>query len=896
MNNPSNPTDPLQPSVNDELADWFDSFRDVVDRYGATESAQLLDALRAHAESLGVPTAPPLLTPYANTIPPGQQQEYPGDSEIEARLRHLIRWNAMAMVVRANKHNPGIGGHIATYASAATLFEVGFHHFFHARNDNHPGDFVYLQGHASPGVYARAFLEGPISEQQLERFRRETPRETGLPSYPHPWLMPDFWQFPTVSMGLAPLMAVYQARFLRYLQARGIVDTSKSHVWALLGDGEMDEPESTGGLLLAAREKLDNLTFVINCNLQRLDGPVRGNGKVIQDLEGIFRGAGWNVVKVIWGSEWDELLAADKSGQLIQRMNETIDGEYQMYAHEPGSYMREHFFGKSPVLQKLVEHLSDDQIKQLSRGGHDPRKVFAAYDAAVKFRGAPTVVLANTIKGYGMGTAGEAYNTTHAKKSMTAEQLLAFRTRFNVPISDEEVADSPFYKPVETSREIKYLHNQRRALGGYLPARAKQSPTLSIPSLESFAQLLEGSGDRPAATTMTYGRMLERLMENDAIGDRIVPIVPDEARTFGLEGVFSRHGLYSPKGQLYTSVDAGTLTQYTQSVDGQFLDEGITEAGSIASFIAAGTAYCNLQTPMIPFYAFYSMFGFQRIGDFLWAAADAQAKGFLLGCTAGRTTLMGEGLQHCDGHSPLVASTIPTLQIYDPAFAYEVVVIIQEGMRRMYEQNENVFYYLTLYNESYAMPPMPEGASDGILRGMYEVRRNDANGDHPSARPQLFGSGTILNEALRAQQLLAEHFHIPSDVWSITSYNLLRRDAMANDREDRLQPSEIPKRNFLQQELAGRPGPFIAATDYMAMVPDQIAPWIPGRYVTLGTDGFGRSDTREALREHFEISANHIAYAALTAMAADETFAPSRLPDARKMLGIDANKLAPVGI
>ncbi len=855
-------------------------------------------------------------TSYINTIPLAAQPDYPGDGEIERRLRSLIRWNAAAMVVRANRHFPGIGGHIATFASACTLFEVGFNHFFHARTDDHPGDFVYFQGHASPGIYARAFLEGRISEEQLEHFRRETGVPGGLSSYPHPWLMPDFWQFPTVSMGLSSMSAICQARFLRYLNGRGIVDTAKSHVWALVGDGEMDEPESIGGLMLAARENLDNLTLVVNCNLQRLDGPVRGNGKIIQDLESLFAGAGWNVIKVVWGSEWDALLAADTSGRLVERMNETVDGTFQKYTRSTGEFIRQNFFGKSPELLKLVEHLSDKQLERLPRGGHDPQKVYAAYDAAKRFPGQPTVVLAKTVKGYGMGTAGEALNSTHQQKKMNDQQLLAFRSRFNVPLSDTEVAESPFYKPSENSRELIYLRNCRQALGGYLPHRLSESPTLSVPALESFSSLTKGTGhaietsngtevpaaatqprhtDRTAATTMTYARMLERLMRDPTIGNRIVPIVADEARTFGLETLFSSHGIYSPKGQLYESVDAGNLIHYCEAPDGQFIEEGINEAGSIASFIAAGTAYSNLQTPMIPFYAFYSMFGFQRVGDFLWAAADARAKGFLLGCTAGRTTLMGEGLQHQDGHSPLIASTIPTLMIYDPAFAYEVVVIIREGLRRMYEQNETLFYYLTLYNESYPMPPMPDGVGEGILRGMYEIKHAPSSTD-PSARPQLFGSGAVLAEVLKAQRILTEQFGIDSDVWSVTSYSQLRRAAMSADRNGRLHPAGPSAHCYLQQELAGRAGPFIAATDFMTIVPDQIAPWIPGRYVTLGTDGFGRSDTRAALRKFFEVDANHIAYATIVALAQDSRFEASSLRAVQQKLGIDPEKLDPASL
>jgi len=876
----------------DELAEWFECLDDVALRHGDDQVRQLLAALHNRASSRGIHPASSLGTPYVNTIPVQQQPEYPGDGAIERRIRSLIRWNAMAMVVRANREHEGIGGHISTYASAATLLEVGYNHFFHARTEDHPGDFVYFQGHASPGIYARAFLEGRLDHDALNNFRREIPQGNGLSSYPHPWLMPGFWQFPTVSMGLAPIMAVYQARFLRYLKNRDIVDTSRSRVWALIGDGEMDEPESVAPLSLAAREKLDNLIFIVNCNLQRLDGPVRGNGKIIQELEALFQGAGWNVIKVIWGSDWDPLLAADDQGRLVERMNETVDGQYQKYTVATGAYIRDHFFGKSPELQALVEDMPDEQLERLNRGGHDPNKVYAAYRAAVECHDAPTVVLAKTIKGYGLDE-GEGRNITHQQKKLDEQALLSFRTRFDVPLNDEQVAAAPFFRPEEGSAELSYLRDRRQALGGFLPARVEASPTLKIPVLESFGSLLNGSGERTASTTMSFGRMLSALLKNEDLGRRIVPIIPDEARTFGLEPLFGRCGIYAPGGQQYEPVDADKYIHYKEAVDGQLLEEGITEAGAMSSFIAAGTAYSCLATPMIPFYLFYSMFGFQRVGDFIWAAADARAKGFLLGCTAGRTTLNGEGLQHQDGHSQLVATTVPTLQAYDPAYAYEVAVIIQDGLRRMYQEGETLLYYLTLYNESYGMPAIPAGAEKGILAGMYLLNSVDAGDDQPPLRPQLFGSGTILQQVLQAQQVLAEQYGVSSDVWSVTSYCRLRREARAAQRRNRLTAEDKPQRSFLEAALEGRRGPFVAATDYMSLVPDQIAPWIPGRYVTLGTEGFGRSDTKARLREHFEVNAGHVTFATLSALAAEEQFDGRRLHQARKELGIDPEKIDP---
>ncbi len=876
-----------------ELNDWYESLDEVAGRYGPEQIVELLQALAQRAARHGARVPPVLTTPYVNTIPVDQQPAYPGDRKIERRIKSLLRWNAMAMVTRANREHPGIGGHISSYASAATLFEVGFNHFFHAPTPTHTGDFVYFQGHSSPGVYARAYLEGRLNELDLERFRRETPRETGLPSYPHPWLMPDFWQFPTVSMGLGPLTAIYQARFLRYLANRGILDTSQSRVWCFVGDGETDEPESLGALSVAAREHLDNLTFVVICNLQRLDGPVRGNSKIIQELEGVFRGAGWNVLKVVWGGDWDPLLAADESGQLIKRMNEVVDGQYQKYSVESGAYIREHFFGVTPELRALVDHLSDEQLQRLNRGGHDPNKVYAAYKAAVEYRDGPSVILAKTIKGYGLGEAGEGRNITHAQHELNEEELRAFRTRFNIPLTDEGVHDTPFYKPQEISEEIQYLHARRNELGGFLPARNVDSPTLDVPPLEFFHTLLEGSGERAAATTMVVARILALLLKNEQIGDRVVPIIPDEARTFGLEALFGKYGIYASGGQLYDPVDAGQLMYYREVQDGQILEEGITEAGAMSSFIAVGTSYAHLQTPMIPFFLYYSMFGFQRVGDLIWAAADSRAKGFLLGATAGRTTLQGEGLQHGDGHSQLMATTIPSLESYDPAYAYELAVIVQDGLRRMYAENESVFYYLTLYNETYAMPPMPEGVAEGILKGMYRLSSVTPAESKSEARPQLFGSGPLLPEALRAQQILAEQFGIGSDVWSVTSYCRLRREALAVDRYNALHPTESPRRSYLQETLDGLADPFVAVTDYVKLVPDQIRQWVPGKYVTLGTDGFGRSDTRQALRRHFEVDAEHVAFATLSALAQTSGFEREQLPIALKALGLDPASMDP---
>jgi pyruvate dehydrogenase E1 component len=876
-----------------ELNDWYESLDSVAARYDSDCIAALLHALRVRAASYGTTIPIVTTTPYINTIPVHLQPGYPGDLQIEKRIRNLIRWNAMAMVVRANQEFPGIGGHLASYASIATLFETGFNHFFQAPTDNHLGDSVYFQGHSSPGIYSRAFLEERLSESDLERFRRETPREAGLSSYPHPWLMPEFWQFPTVSMGLGPLMAIYHARFLRYLTHRGIIDASQSRVWCFMGDGESDEPESLGALSMAGREHLDNLTFVVDCNLQRLDGPVRGNGKVIQELEGVFTGAGWNVIKVLWGGDWDELFAADNHGLLATRMNEVVDGEFQKYAVESGQYTREHFFGTSPELQAMVSHLSDEQLRRLGRGGHDPQKVYAAYRAATEYKLGPSVILAKTIKGYGLGTAGEASNVAHQQHELNAKQLRAFAKRFDIPLSDEELERMAFYRPDASSEEMTYLMSRREKLGGYLPARYTGTTALKVPGLEDFGRHLQGTGTREAATTMSIGRILSQLLQDKELGKYIVPIIPDEARTFGLHSLFARYGIYSSHGQLYEPVDAGHLMYYREAKDGQVLQEGITEAGAMASFIAAGTSYSHLKTTMIPFYLYYSMFGFQRVGDFIWAAADSRVKGFLIGATSGRTTLQGEGLQHCDGHSPLVAATIPTLQSYDPAYGYEVAVIIQDGLRRMYVENEEIFYYITGYNEVYSMPAMPAGAEAGILSGMYRLHCVTPEHTRCTARPQLFGSGSLLPEVLRAQELLARQYGIGSDVWSVTSYCQLRREAQSVDRTNALHPGQPKSRSYLEEILNGITGPFVAVTDYVKLVPDQIRQWIPGQYVTLGTDGFGRSDTRAALRRHFEVDAEHIVYAALRALSESSDVDAAILPNAMRTLGIDASSMDP---
>ena len=873
-----------------ETTEWLESLDSVMEEGGSERASFLLARLIDHAALYGIQTPHNLTTPYINTVPVEEEVPYPGDREIERRIKSLNRWNAMAMVVRANKHDPGIGGHISTYASLATLTEVGHNHFFHGRHGDQRGDFVYFQGHASPGMYARAFLEGRISEKHLENFRHELRAEPGLSSYPHPWLMPDFWQFPTVSMGLGPINAIYQARFMRYLENRGIIPVTGRKVWAFLGDGETDEPESLGAITLAPREKLDNLIFVVNCNLQRLDGPVRGNGQIITELEAAFRGAGWNVIKVLWGCNWDPLLARDTTGLLIKRMGEALDGEYQSFKAKDGAFVRKEFFGKYPELLKLVEHMTDEEVFALRRGGHDPQKVYNAYKRAVEHTGSPTVILAKTIKGYGLGEAGEGRNVTHQQKKLNEDEMVYFRKRFDIPIPEETVHTISFYRPSEDSPELRYARERRDAMGGSLPARVVPKIEIQVPPVDLFAESLTGSQGREVSTTMAFVRVLTLLLKDHAIGKLVVPIIPDEARTFGMESLFRQYGIYASRGQLYKPVDSEIFLFYKEAKNGQILEEGITEAGSMASFTAAGTSYATYGVPMIPFFIYYSMFGFQRIGDLIWAFADSRGKGFLMGGTAGRTTLSGEGLQHQDGHSLVLSSTVPTCHSYDPAYAYEIAVIVQDGIRRMYQEMEDRFYYLTIYNENYAQPPMPAGTSEGILRGIY--RYQPAEGGPPQVH--LFGSGPILNEALKAQKMLAEKYQIPADVWSVTSYNELRRDALEVERWNRLHPTEPERTPYIQQALAGAEGPIIASTDYMKVVADQIAPWLPGRLVSLGTDGFGRSENRDYLRKHFENGAEAITAVALSRLARDGKFDKKRAKAAIAELGLNPDSPDPV--
>ena len=873
----------------DETEEWLDALDDVVAEVGPERAQYLLKKLLERGYERGVHLPFTANTPYVNTIPRSQQPAYPGDREIERRIKSLLRWNAMAMVVRANKHQDGIGGHIATYASAATLYEVGFNHFFRGRGESGFGhDLVYFQGHASPGIYARAYLEGRLDERQLQNFRRELAPGGGLSSYPHPWLMPELWEFPTVSMGLGPISAIYQARFNKYLHNRGLADTSQRKVWAFLGDGETDEPESLGAITLASREKLDNLIFVVNCNLQRLDGPVRGNGKIIQELETVFRGAGWRVIKVIWGDDWDPLLEADQSGLLVKRMNEVVDGQYQKYIVEPGSYIRQDFFGKYPELLSLVANHSDEQVQRLRRGGHDPEKVYAAYRAAVETADCPTVILAKTVKGYGMGEAGEGRNPTHQQKKLNEQQMKQFRDRFEIPVSDKDLASIPFYRPPADSPEGRYLRERRAALGGYLPERRTQVYVVEPPEKDYFAEF-HAAVDRDVSTTMVFVQILRALLKHKELGDKIVPIVPDEARTFGMESLFRNFGIYASQGQLYEPVDHKILLSYHEARDGQILEEGITEAGSMASFTAAGTAYATHGLHTIPFFIFYSMFGFQRIGDLIWAFGDQRGRGFLMGATAGRTTLNGEGLQHEDGHSHVLAGTVPNCMTYDPAYHYELATIIRDGLRRMYgETKEPIFYYITLYNENYPQLAMPDGAEEGILKGLYRLRAGEA--DEKSPRVQLLGSGSLLREALRAQQILGEKFGVAADVWSATSYKTLRYDAMACDRWNLLHPGETPKVPYVTQALGQAEGPVVAVSDYMRLVPDQIARWVPQGLTPLGTDGYGRSDTRAALRRFFEVDAESVAVTALAELARRGTV-PADVPKkAIAELGLDPEK------
>jgi pyruvate dehydrogenase E1 component len=855
-----------------ETAEWIEAFDALVEKEGRERATFLLRKLLDRARARRVPLPPVLNTPYCNTIPLAEQPQYPGNLDIEQRISAIVRWNALAMVVRANREHPELGGHIATYASIADLFEVGFNHFFRAGQS---GDLVYVQPHAAPGVYARAFLEGRLTEVQLSNYRRETGGR-GLPSYCHPYLMPDFWQFPNASMGIGPATAIYQARFMRYLENRRILETASRKVWAFVGDGEMDEPESLAGLSLAAREGLDNLIFVVNCNLQRLDGPVRGNGSVIQELEGLFAGAGWNVIKVLWGSDWDPLFARDEENVIIRRLHETVDGEFQKYAATDGQFNREHFFNKYPELQQIVAHLSDDDIDRLRRGGHDAIKIYAAYNAAANYKGAPTVILAQTKKGYGMGHWGQGRMGAHQAKKLEDDALTAFRDRFSLSISDEDVHALRFFKPADDSQEMRYLHARREKLGGYLPARIHTAPSLPAPAVDTFARILNGSNEREESTTMIFVRILSQLLKDTSIGQRIVPIVADEARTFGMQSLFRQVAIYSSVGQLYDPEDRDELLYYKEAKDGQILEEGINEAGAMSSWIAAATSYSSHGVPMLPFYIFYSMFGFQRVGDFIWAAADSRARGFLIGATAGRTTLSGEGLQHEDGSSHLVAATVPSCRAYDPCFGYELATIVRDGVRRMLEAQEDVFYYVTVMNENYAHPQLPDGVQDGILRGMYLVRR--APGE--SAAVQLLGSGTILREVLAAADMLEHDFGITANVWSVTSYTELRRDGLDVERWNMLHPTSPQRESHVERCTSGTRGPIVAVSDYVRALPDLIRTWVPRRYITLGTDGFGRSDTRAALRRFFEVDRQAIVVAALKALSDEKQVPASTVEEA----------------
>jgi pyruvate dehydrogenase E1 component len=875
-----------------ETEEWIEAFDSLVRIEGKARARFLIRRLLKKARMLNVGVPELVQTPYINTISPEQEPAFPGDEKIEKRIRRIIRWNAVVMVTRANKHYEGIGGHISTYASSASLYEVGFNHFFRGKDNGQAGDQVFFQGHASPGIYARAFLEGRLTQAQMDSFRRECVPGQGLSSYPHPRLMPDFWEFPTVSMGLGPLNALYQARFNRYLQARGIANTENSRVWAFLGDGECDEPEALGSVFLASREKLDNLIFVVNCNLQRLDGPVRGNGKIIQELEMIFRGAGWNVVKVIWGREWDDLIHHDVDGLLLQKMNETVDGAFQKYATAKGDYIREHFFGPDPRLRKMVEHLSDQDLQNLRRGGHDYRKLYAAYKLATEHRGSPTVILTKTVKGWALGEGFLGKNVTHQLKKMNLDQLREFRDRLELPISEKAIEGAPYFHPGPKSPEVQYLMERRAALGGCLPKRIVRSKPLKLPAADVYNEFKSGTGTgREVSTTMAFVRLLRQLLRTEEIGRRIVPIIPDEARTFGMDSLFREVGIYSSVGQLYESVDAQLLLNYHESNDGQILEEGITEAGSTASFTAAGTCYATHGEIMIPFYIFYSMFGFQRTGDLFWAFGDARGRGFALGATAGRTTLNGEGLQHEDGHSHVLASTIPNILSYDPAFAYEVAMIIRSGLIRMCSKQEDVFYYITLYNENIEHPPMPPGVEEGIIKGLYLFRKAPAEGRH---RLQLFGSGSIMMSVLKAQNILADKYHVAADAWSATSYQQLRNDALSADRWNRLHPEAEPKKPYLVEHLEGIQGPIVAASDFLKAVPDMIRPWISRRFVALGTDGFGRSDTREALRRHFEVDAESIVIAALHALCQEGRISAAEVTSAIRDLGVDPEKPDPL--
>ncbi len=884
MPNPYKDPDPQ------ETQEWIESIEDALEEHGFERTRHLLETLISFAQSKGARLPFNTSTPFVNTILPGQQPDYPGNREIERKIKSIVRWNAMAMVTKANKETPGIGGHISTFASAATLYEVAFNHFF--KGANHPNglDLIYFQGHASPGIYARAYLEGRLNKDNLHNFRRELSKDGGLSSYPHPYLMPDFWQFATVSMGLGSIMAIYQARFMNYMIDRGFMENTGRKVFAYLGDGEMDEPESLGALTLASRDNLDNLIFVVNCNLQRLDGPVRGNSKVIQELEGVFRGAGWNVIKVIWGSDWDELLENDSSGLLLQRLDEVVDGDLLKYVVEGGAYLREHFYGKYPELLKMVEHISDDELAKMRLGGHDPLKMYAAYNEAVNYKGKPTVILARTIKGYGLGEAGEGRNITHNQKKLNEDELLHFRDRFNLPISDEDAMKAPFYPLEKGSPEYKYLKERREKLGGSLPIRIDNSEPLEIPNISIFQELLDGTGEREISTTMAFVRLITILSKDKSVGKHIVPIIPDEARTFGMDPLFRQLGIYSHKGQLYDPVDSDQFLFYKEAVDGQILEEGINEAGSISSFIAAGTSYVNHGIKMIPFYIYYSMFGFQRVWDFIWAAGDMRARGFLLGGTAGRTTLNGEGLQHQDGHSHLAAAATPNIKAYDLSYAYEIATIVHHGMKEMCQDGKDVIYYLTVENENYIHPPMPEGVGDDIIKGLYKIRSTD----NPTIR--LLGSGPLMGEILAAADLLKNDWDVEPGIWNVTSFSELRRDAEEVERWNLIHPDETPKKSHLEQSLSKHQVPTVASSDYVKMVSEQIGPYVPGPYYALGTDGFGRSETRENLRHFFEVDRYYIVLAAIRALALDGKMEMSKAYDVMKKYNIDPEKPSPITV
>jgi pyruvate dehydrogenase E1 component len=879
-------------SETEEDREWFESLDELYRSGGPQRVRDILAKLENRAGNYGIYPVCSDTTPYINSIPADKQPAYPGNREIERRIKSIIRWNAMAMVVRANRADSSIGGHISTYASSATLYEVAFNHFFRGRTDKHDGDIVYFQGHAAPGIYARAFVEGRLDEENLKNFRREIVSQHGLSSYPHPWLMPEFWQFPTVSMGLGPIMSIYQARFNKYLVDRGLKLPSDSKVWAFLGDGELDEPESLGAITLASREKLDNLIFVVNCNLQRLDGPVRGNGKIIQELESIFRGAGWNVIKVIWGSDWDTLLAKDTDGLLVKRMGDCVDGQYQKYTVTGGDYIRKNFFGTDPRLLDMVKNYSDEKLQKLRRGGHDPEKVYAAYKAAVEHKGAPTVILAKTIKGYGLGEAGEGKNITHQQKKLNEQEMREFRSRFGIPISDKDVADTPFYRPPEDSSEHKYIRERRNALGGFVPERKVTVGPLKVKAGDLFDEYYEGTGEREVTTTMVLVHIMSKLLDDENVGKFIVPIVPDEARTFGMESLFRKIGIYASQGQKYEPVDRESLLYYREARDGVILEEGITEAGSMSSFIAAGTAYATHGINIIPFFIYYSMFGFQRIGDLIWAAGDMQAKGFLVGGTSGRTTLAGEGLQHQDGQSHLFTLALPNLKAYDPAFAYELAVIVKNGLHRMYENQENLFYYITVMNEFYRMPVMPEGVENGILRGMYRYRTT--NGDSKGFMAHLMGSGAIMNEVIKAADILEKDYHIPAEIYSVTSYKELYSDAIDAERWNMRHPGETPRSAYVSECLKNAKGVCVAATDYVKAIPNSVGKWIPGRFIALGTDGYGRSDGRAALRSHFEVDAAHIVMAALYGLALDGFIDKDVAGKAAIDLKMDPDKINPL--